>query len=567
MMTVRRLAFFLLVVNLFLGVSCELSAGEFKYRWVYFNGSLSSDAEVQKLINILGRAKKAGYNGVVLADQKLQSLERANEKYLINIGVIKMTSEQLGIEIYPLVGSVGNAGTMLPHDSNLYEGMPVKKSLFVARKGQVEIVADPPLHIRGGDFEQSQGNKFAGWDMEGKPMQTPAADRSIRHGGNQSLRIELSGKNDSRGAKARISQTVEVAPYRQYHLSAWIKTENLASPERITHKVTNPAGQPLSFSEWDIKRNQDWTRYHTLFNSQTNTQVRFNFAVLQGKKEGKIWIDDVTMEETAVLNPLRRQGCPFLVKGEDGSSFREGRDFELIRTGRQGAAGRTETYHQSHLIRILPGSRISEGQRLRVSYNHAATTNKGKQSICLTEPKGSLLLQQDIESVDRLLKPKGLFLNYTEIRVANWCDACRSRNMSPGSLLADHINKTVKFISSFKDGRRIFVWSDMFDPYHNAVDHYYLANGSWAGSWKGLSSDVTIVNWNFAQKNPDSLKWFANLGHSQILAGYFDGNPQMIKKWLDTGRDIPNITGVMYTTLNSRYEELENFARWAWGEK
>jgi len=29
------------------------------------------------------------------------------------------------------------------------------------------------------------------------------------------------------------------------------------------------------------------------------------------------------------------------------------------------------------------------------------------------------------------------------------------------------------------------VWSDMFDPLHNAVDHYYAVKGSLKDSWKG----------------------------------------------------------------------------------
>jgi hypothetical protein len=63
------------------------------------------------------------------------------------------------------------------------------------------------------------------------------------------------------------------------------------------------------------------------------------------------------------------------------------------------------------------------------------------------------------------------------------------------------------------------------------------------------------------------LKWFADLGHSQILAGYLDGNPKMIRKWMEMGKNIPNITGVMYTTFNGHYEDLENFAHWAWGKR
>ena len=52
----------------------------------------------------------------------------------------------------------------------------------------------------------------------------------------------------------------------------------------------------------------------------------------------------------------------------------------------------------------------------------------------------------------------------------------------------------------------------MFDPHHNAVDKYYLVNGSLKGSWEGLARDVIIANWN-GDKAAESLKFFADRGH------------------------------------------------------
>ena len=36
----------------------------------------------------------------------------------------------------------------------------------------------------------------------------------------------------------------------------------------------------------------------------------------------------------------------------------------------------------------------------------------------------------------------------------------------------------------------IYVWNDMFDPFHNAVNDYYLVRGDLKGSWEGLPKDV-----------------------------------------------------------------------------
>src|SRR5207248_6592629 len=104
------------------------------------------------------------------------------------------------------------------------------------------------------------------------------------------------------------------------------------------------------------------------------------------------------------------------------------------------------------------------------------------------------------------------------------------------------------------------VWSDMFDPYHNAVDSYYLANGSFRGSWKGLASTDIIANWNYSERGK-SLEWFQSLGNPQVLAGYYDGDPQIIRTWLDDAKGKAHVVGVMYTTWRNKYGDLEAFAR------
>ena len=114
-------------------------------------------------------------------------------------------------------------------------------------------------------------------------------------------------------------------------------------------------------------------------------------------------------------------------------------------------------------------------------------------------------------------------------------------------------------------GKPIYVWSDMFDPHHNAAKtgRYYLVKGDgpWYGSWKGLDKETVIVNWNSApDKRVQSLQHFADLGHRQILAGYYDGPVAAITDWLRDARPVSGIVGVMYTTWCSGYDNLEKFS-------
>jgi hypothetical protein len=100
---------------------------------------------------------------------------------------------------------------------------------------------------------------------------------------------------------------------------------------------------------------------------------------------------------------------------------------------------------------------------------------------------------------------------------------------------------------------------------HNAVEGpYYLVNGSLKGSWKGLEKGTTIVNWN-SNKVSESLGFFDDLGCKQILAGYYDADPQSIRGWLERAKPFRSVQGVMYTTWTNNYEHLETFAKAAWG--
>ena len=86
--------------------------------------------------------------------------------------------------------------------------------------------------------------------------------------------------------------------------------------------------------------------------------------------------------------------------------------------------------------------------------------------------------------------------------------------------------------------------------------------GNWAGSWEGLSKDVVIMNWNFGKRD-ESLKFFADRGHRQVLAGYYDAPPIEVKKWVESGAKVKGVVGIMYTTWQNNYTHIEEFAKFA----
>ena len=54
----------------------------------------------------------------------------------------------------------------------------------------------------------------------------------------------------------------------------------------------------------------------------------------------------------------------------------------------------------------------------------------------------------------------------------------------------------------------------------------------------------------------DSWRFFAERGHKQILAGYYDEPIENISGWMEDAGDVTGVIGVMYTTWASRFDDL-----------
>ena len=221
--------------------------------------------------------------------------------------------------------------------------------------------------------------------------------------------------------------------------------------------------------------------------------------------------------------------------------------------------GEYEFAHPGARIRIRAGSRIRNGERLLVSWYHPMITVSGQVMCCLSEPKLEPILRDQARRVNELFHPRTFFMSHDEIRVANWCKACRDRKLTPGQMLADNVRKCTAILKAVNPRARIVVWSDMFDPHHNAVDSYYLVNGSLKGSWEGLSRDVIVANWN-SGKARASLEFFAGRGHRQLIAGYYDADDlSNFQAWDSAARGVKGVIGFMYTTWEHKYNLLEAY--------
>lgn len=515
-----------------------------RHRWLFVWRDVSDGQEVDRIIARLPRAEAAGYNGIVVSPAMPPA--KAAE--------FRAAAKRHGLDIVAIV--MGNS-----RDRNCMEGLPVHDARFVVRGGSAVLEPDNPTRIANGDFEEFTGNHMARWGFQDDEGITTFVDTDVKHGGTASLRMENIGRNEHR--HCRIMQTIDLAPHRQYHVSVWVKTEGMVPADPEVKLLRKDGTGAISFQTFRAERTQDWRRIDLVFNSMDNTAGNLYLGSWSGK-EGRLWWDDLAVEEIGLVNVLRRPGCPVSVRGETGAVYEECRDFHPVVDPQLHP---WIAYHEPPVIRLTPATRIGDGERLRVSYHHPIIVYEDRLTSCVTEPKIFDEWREEVRQAEALLHPAAFLMSHDEMRVMNQCALCRSKKMTPGELLAANVRQATRIIRDVRPDAGIWVWSDMFDPLHNAVDRYYAVNGSLEGSWQGLDKDVGIVNWHGGLEGKN-CRFFADRGLKQILAGYYDSdaNGDAIVRWRAAVADVPGIAGAMYTTWEDRYDAMDAWARRAWGE-
>jgi len=532
-------------------------------RWFYSATNLQVDKSADELIALIERAAGAGYNGLMLADYKLNILDRVPDHYFSNAKRVREAAEAAGVEIVPAVFPIGYSSGLLAHDPNLAEGMPVEAAPFVVRGGEARLVPPGEPLYRNGGMEEARGDRLDGFGFQDDPGSGSFIDEAITHSGRRSLRLSAGGGSPN----CRVMQTIAVEPHRAYRFSAWVKTEALrpASGFRLLILGGDKGGRALTFFEGGVPSTQDWKRIEVVFNSLDQSEVNA-YVGLWGPSGGKLWVDDVAIEPMGLTNVLRRDGCPLVVTSDDGKTiYEEGRDFEPVadpKLGRVPYDGEYAFDHDGPPIRLTPNSRIKDGQTLRVSWFHPVAVHGSQVMCCPSDPKVEALLRDQARRVNELFRPRTFFMSHDEIRCLNWDRSCLDRKLTPGAILAENVRRCVAILDETAPGCEIVIWSDMFDPSHNAVEGpYYLVNGSLKGSWEGLPPRVTIANWN-SGKADQSLAFFADRGHRQILAGYYDADDLSgFTRWNAAAQGVPGVDGFMYTTWRRKYQLLEAYGR------
>ena len=283
--------------------------------WLYYPTNLLVDSNVDKLETIFRRAAKAGYSHVLIGDSKFSVLDRMPKEYFRNVDRVKRIAGELHLQLVPSVFPMGWSNSLLAHDPNLAEGLPVRDQLFVVKDGKARIVADPPVSFPQGNFADL---KHWSWKDDFVVADGKAARMS-----------------NFKGHPGRIVETLKVSPFRQYRISVRIKTQDFHGTPQVQVLANDHA---LNYNDLGVKPTQDWTTHWTVFNSLDNHEVGVYFGCWDGKS-GSLWFSDAHIEEVGLLNVLRRPGAPLVVRRDGDRRRRAAGRRDRFRAGRRSALG------------------------------------------------------------------------------------------------------------------------------------------------------------------------------------------------------------------------------------
>ncbi|HEY3936720.1 MAG TPA: hypothetical protein VGL97_04790 [Bryobacteraceae bacterium] len=538
--------------------------------WYWHHSYLTSEDAVAKSEELIDKAAKAGYTGVVFWDSSFNfmgnpSWPKDNEDRMKE--VMKYANHK-HMKAVASVAPFGWSNDVLGVDPNWAESQRVVGAEFqVVASGKALHFMNSFPGLKNGDFEAGKTGWFDTND-QGIGITENA------HGGKSAAAIVDAAGN------GRLHQEIKLIPWRQYHLRLFFKSINFLGGPMVEIFESGNSEKLRMIAYPHANGTHDWTELDYSFNSGDTKDASLYLGVWGGSK-GVLLFDDILLEERALVYVEHSAGAPFKLydPANPAKVYQEGVDYNRV-VDPPMVAPQVNAFHNSYHwppdITLPAGTHLVPGQTVAADYYAVfPIAFNNETAMCMSEPGVYRWLAANAQAVKKVLpKEAATLLNYDEIRQANSCWACRSRKMTAGELLAWSVGKTAQIYQTALPGTDLYVWNDMFDPYHNAKDHVFHVEGDFAGSWKGLAADVSIMNWNLGALR-QSLTWFSGhdprqpIAHRQMIAGFYDrGNGAAeASKELKDAAGIPGVVGFMYTTYADDYSQLQSFAdgaRAAW---
>ena len=315
------------------------------------------------------------------------------------------------------------------------------------------------------------------------------------------------------GGKVR-SADVPVRRDALYRISLKVRTSGFSAASKLSLRAF-PKGSwdTRSIAPSRLAPTQDWTEI-VLF-AQSIADAAFSVRVFTSVKDAKGTYDvkDAAIEEVAPANA--------------------GRDLAL-----------------------------REGEEAVVDVDVPVEVVHASTPICFTHPGRADYYRRSAEAVKRVLDPKKWFLYCDEIRAGGLCPRCRASGKTAAQLIAEDVKLQCDAIRAVCPDAKIYSWSDMFDPNHNAREHYFAMASSLTGIWDLIPKDLVICCWKEGRGEKSSVGFFERLGFRTQVALYYDHDDFLsTRRGLDAAAACPNCRGVVFATWRYNYAKLPEFCK------
>jgi hypothetical protein len=536
---------------------------DYSRRWVYYPTNFLVGANTTAAKSQWKQWADWKINAVNLTDYKFDFISTQPKRYFDSLSSANKFAKANYLDIIPSTMSWGYSNGMMFFNPNFATGLQVKWQQFVVEADTAKLIPTVKTTLPNGDFEKYNGNTFSGFlFIDGAGTQS-FVDNTVYKTGKASIRFE-----NFNGSNERVCYRTKVSPFKEYLISGWIKTENASPAGDIRLTVLNNKGQTLNYANLNVPATTNgWKKIDVIVNSLLGDTMTVYWG-LWGAQSGKIWWDDLKVEEAAFVNLVRREGAPLNVSHQYlDVVIREGIDYDTLVDKKLGAAagwfGEFDTYHKPPTLKIKDDGMLNKGDTVFASYYHAITIYDGQVMVTMSDENLYKQVDREFRLLDSVLKAETYFMNHDELRVMNWDYGDQSRGISAKEILADNVQKSIDIIHKFNPTADVWDWSDMFDNFHNATKNYYLVNGDLTGVADLIPNSMGIVNWN-SGKLPNSTEFFAGKGFRQISAPYYDTDQNSIRIWKEKAQGIENFEGMMYTTWSRNYNYVKHFAEYGW---
>ena len=523
--------------------------------WNDRNKTLKTDGPLCKLID---QAQRLGLNGMVWRCG-VEDIVSDEDERITFLQQVKSYAEDRGIEIIPTFWFVG-VNAFLHQDASLVEGKFIEKAPIKldGGTGGDEVVGSE-------NFEGNWSGVPDGWSKTDSSANLGEyVERNPGANGGSSVLVTLPKTESSDGIWRVFSELDD----GYYYVTCKVKIGAIQDSDYAELTIRDAVHRENS-GYADFKRGND-NYVENQWGEMASEVVRVTSGKLEiqlsggGTKGEKIWFDDVKIHSAnlnQVFLPIPRDGTPVKVykktssggyeeipqktngktnwKLPDGykESYKFGYDETTDAYGFYAEIGGKKLHNVQ--LEIPTGSQILRENLTTVYVDYYAPKSNqyaaARYSACLSEEKLYDLMAQSAARIQETLQPKTWFIAFDEVTIGATCETCHNSGLTAAQIFGKSVSRQYDIIKNVDSDAEVVVWSDMFDPGHNATEKPYQdVAGSLKDAAKYIPNDLIIACWYDSNK-PDemsvevvkkhataTLKYFSDLGFRTISSCYYD---------------------------------------------